>query len=110
MRTARTSNSKEPQQSPTRAQLATHNDMMLEEVGHKQSLTTITAADISLDRKTQKSFKRKEPLKAESCLPEELTLCPGARVMLTCNLDVQDGLINGAIGTVTSIISSGGTL
>ena len=95
---------------PTRAQLATHNDMMLEEVSHKQSLTTITAADISLDRKTQKSFKRKEPLIAESCLPEELTLCPGARVMLTCNLDAQDGLTKGAIGTVTSIISSGGTL
>ena len=37
-------------------------------------------------------------------LPTTLTLAYGARVMLIKNLDVQDGLVNSAIGTVTGFI------
>lgn len=38
----------------------------------------------------------------KNCLaPRELTLCPGARVMLLKNIDPYAGLANGSIGTVT---------
>ena len=41
--------------------------------------------------------------KKESVLPEQLTLAVGARVMLTVNLDVDDGLVNGARGQIKYI-------
>ena len=96
---------------PIKAKCKEYNRMMLDELSKKNPPITMTAADICLDRKTHKSFRRKEPLKTEdSCLSDELTLCVGARVMLTYNLDVEDGLTNGAMGTVTSIITTGGAL
>ena len=33
----------------------------------------------------------------------EVLLCPGERVMLTCNLCVEAGLVNGALGWVQNI-------
>ena len=37
-------------------------------------------------------------------LPKTVNVKVGARVMLTCNIDVSDGLTNGAMGTVTGIV------
>ena len=74
----------------TRAQIIKHNDMMFQELSKNHELITVMAADISLHRKTQQSFKFKEPLIVDSCLPEELILCREARVMLTNILDVKD--------------------
>ena len=39
-----------------------------------------------------------------SIVPFNLVLCPGARVMLLQNIDVANGLINGARGVVISIL------
>ncbi|KAJ8048492.1 ATP-dependent DNA helicase PIF1 [Holothuria leucospilota] len=41
---------------------------------------------------------------AKSTLPAELNIAIGARVMLTTNLDVADGLVNGVTGKVTGIV------
>ena len=40
-----------------------------------------------------------------SIVPFNLVLCPGARVMLLQNIDVANGLINGARGVVVSILT-----
>ena len=45
-----------------------------------------------------------EKLKETANLPKTVNVKIGARVMLTCNIDVSDGLTNGAMGTVTGIV------
>ena len=92
----------------THKQLDVINLEQLDKLSHKETLCHLNAADISHDRKTQKTFKRNEPVEAKgsntTALPPYLTICVGARVMLTQNIDVTDGLTNGQIGTVTAII------
>ncbi|XP_053406580.1 uncharacterized protein LOC128559306 [Mercenaria mercenaria] len=64
------------------------------------------AVDMCHDSKTQKTFKRNQPLDVKNTnLRANIIICCGARVMLTMNIDVADGLTNGAMGTVTSVIT-----
>ncbi|KAK3100323.1 hypothetical protein FSP39_018128 [Pinctada imbricata] len=42
-------------------------------------------------------------------MPSILLLAPGARVMLTRNINVADGLANGVIGTVNEIVTTNGS-
>ena len=49
-------------------------------------------------------------LRNTGSLPQTLNVKVGARVMLTINIDVSDGLSNGAMGTVTDVITNGSTL
>ena len=37
-------------------------------------------------------------------LPKTVNVKIGMRVMLTCNIDVSDGLTNGTMGTITGIV------
>jgi len=51
------------------------------------------------------SIRRKVPGEADNCggLEKEIRIAVGARVMLRRNIGTEDGLVNGVMGTVTSI-------
>lgn len=78
---------------------------------HNSEMLAKTCANIvdfhAVDYEKDSSGKHKKldkPLKgASDDLPTLLKLATGARVMLTRNLDLPNGLVNGAFGTVISI-------
>ena len=69
-------------------------------------IKTILANDFKKDRTTGKLKKMAEPTSASESdsLPASLSLAKGAKVMLTRNVDVADGLVNGAIGLVADFV------
>ena len=80
-----------------------HNDYMLNHLDH--SLFKIAAIDEMPQNTSQsdisKALNRKQS--ETGGLARILNLKLGARVMLTCNIDIEDRLINGQIGTVRHI-------
>jgi len=75
-----------------------HNDLMLDKLDHEthkkiQALTRIPSSVTSFDVNSKVSD-----------LPHVLELAPNAHVMLIKNLDVNDGLVNGATGLVLDLI------
>ena len=42
----------------------------------------------------------------KNCLPNEIEIAIGARVVLIRNIDVEDGLVNGSFGTIRGIIEN----
>ena len=89
----------------TNNQLNIHNDLMINKLENEESQITITAVDVCIDQGTHTTYKRKEPLSVKGAsLPAAITVAEGARVMVITNIDVSDGLTNGAMGTITSII------
>ncbi|XP_052788850.1 uncharacterized protein LOC128223618 [Mya arenaria] len=92
--------------APLHRQLNEHNEFMLTQMSETHTMYNLEAADMCHDSKTEKTFKRNQPLDLkDTSLPANLTICCGARVMLTMNINVSDGLTNGAMGTVTSVIA-----
>ncbi|XP_074538707.1 uncharacterized protein LOC141800196 [Halichoeres trimaculatus] len=88
---------------PTNMQVAEHN---LEQLfASCPDYVTIDAQDYQNSSKTGKLEKMAGHHRAASdtCLQEQLCLARNARVMLCKNVDVGDGLVNGACGTVTHI-------
>jgi len=69
-------------------------------------LVEIRAKDSSKDVKTgscKVTVKEDTAISSTGNLPGRLKICVGAKVMLTLNVDIEDKLINGSLGTVRII-------
>lgn len=83
----------------TRKDVDQHNETMLAQ----QSEEKFEIRSITKVPKVVKSFDVNQPVAG---LPNIITLCVHARVMIIKNLDVADGLVNGATGKILDIIFS----
>ena len=81
-----------------------HNQRMLSTLPTR--IVTIPAQD-TVKTSEQRHYRSKNPIKFSKKdnpnLPDILTIAEGARAMLINNIDVNDGLVNGVVGTVTKI-------
>ena len=81
--------------------VAEHNRKMTDLLSTEKR--KVTAVDI-LQARTGGAKRRTDPLSVDSNLPAEMILRQGSRVMMTANVDVDDGLVNGVMGTAVKII------
>ena len=88
----------------TNKEVNNYNQTMLD--SGCSDIKTILANDFKKDRTTGKLKKMTEPTSTADTdsLPASLSLAKGAKVMLTRNIEVADGLVNGAIGRVTDFV------
>ncbi|KAK3105150.1 hypothetical protein FSP39_018213 [Pinctada imbricata] len=88
----------------TNKEVDLHNQDMLKFL--RKEIVEIPAKDFKKDKASGKMTSLSIPTsKSDSDgLPTILLMSEGARVMLTRNIDVQDGLVNGIMGTVEQII------
>ena len=80
-----------------------HNSQMLEKLSNPKFC--FKAVDSKKDVQTQR-IDTSEFSQNAGGLPAELTVAVEARVVLTKNIDVSDGLVNSAVGTVTGFLPS----
>ena len=83
------------------------NKLKLRELAPEQQHVVIKAIDNTKDKHTRLLNLKPSDNKADTGLVSELHLAVGAKVMLTVNVDVSDGLVNGARGTIEDIIKTG---
>ncbi|XP_066264724.1 uncharacterized protein [Branchiostoma lanceolatum] len=82
--------------------VAEHNDKMLNL--RCSDIRCFEASDFVKDPTTGSMTKRHLSLGGKNDLPDTVKVAVGARVMLCRNVNVEDGLVNGAFGTVTGVI------
>ena len=81
-----------------------HNHHILSQYPIEEHIE-IEAVDIAVHPKTKRKYRAKSLDKSlDASLSAKLVFCKEARVMLTCNIDIEDGLTNGALGTVKDVV------
>nr|XP_054593099.1 uncharacterized protein LOC129159978 [Nothobranchius furzeri] len=89
----------------TNKDVEAHNSATLERL--HDNIITIDADDFQKDPRTGRMERKDTPLKGgRGELSDCLKVAEGARVMLTRNINVQDGLVNGAFGKLVRVIAS----
>ncbi|CAG2195137.1 unnamed protein product [Mytilus edulis] len=87
----------------TNKEIDSHNSKMIDKVCEETE--TIMAQDYDRNPQTGELILRPAPYDStHDYLPAQLLIGPNARVMLTRNIDITIGLVNGVIGTVISIL------
>ncbi len=97
----------------TNAQVDAHNDKHLQRLHHEgKPVVHIEAKDSKRDKQTEQLSDIPTPTKRAETggLHTVLRLAVGARVMLTVNVDVTDGLCNSASGTVVGFHANGNAI
>ncbi|XP_041863931.1 ATP-dependent DNA helicase PIF1-like isoform X1 [Melanotaenia boesemani] len=90
---------------PTNKLVEDHNSATLSRLF--SDIITIDADDFQKDSRSERMTRQDKPSKGgRNDLPDTLKLAEGARVMLTRNIDIQKGLVNGAFGTLMKVITS----
>ncbi|KAG7465590.1 hypothetical protein JOB18_040958 [Solea senegalensis] len=75
-----------------------------------QDIVDIPADDYKKDPRTGCMQAYAQPVKGgKRDLPDVLQAAAGVRVMVTRNLDVEDGLVNGTFGTIAHIVTRSGS-
>ena len=74
---------------------------------NKDSISQLRNEIITIVSKDKGRIPEGSHLNQTGNLPREISICIGARFMLTVNLDTEDHLINGSIGTIKWIHKSG---
>ncbi|XP_013855916.1 ATP-dependent DNA helicase PIF1 [Austrofundulus limnaeus] len=89
----------------TNKQVNEHNTATLEKF--HSNIIKIDADDFQKDPQTGRMSRQNRPLAGRrGDLPDTLNVAEGARVMLTRNLNVQQGLVNGAFGQLVRVVRS----
>ena len=79
-----------------------HNQKMLRKI--HETVHTVKAIDSKKDKNSGIDIKFPDKVSETGGLETSLKIAVGCKVMLTYNLDVTDGLANGATGTVSHIV------
>ena len=89
----------------TNKQVGAHNTEKLTK--NYSNVTKIDADDYKKDPRNGKMTRQEQPFKGGTNeLPDTLQVAEGVRVMLTRNLDVSKGLVNGSFGTLIKVVTS----
>jgi hypothetical protein len=88
---------------PTNSDVNTHNGAMIKTV---PNVIKLTAQDSAMDQTGSFKITSVKKVKDDQGLPDELVVGIGAKVMVTRNQNVEDGIVNGMLGIVTGFTKS----